>query len=170
MGRFRLDLKALLFATTFSLVAISVLWLASRVATKYFANRLAESIAKRIPPEDFRKLKPESEFLVEVSDTRATCRRANGVVESVEWNDLRKVAILTTDAGPFAPDMFWVLEGPNGGCVIPWGATGERRLIDRLQALPGFRNDAIVNAAGLTVNNLIPCWEREPANGTSVNS
>lgn len=165
-----MDLKALLFATTFSLAAVLLLSLASRVATKYFAGRLAESIANRSRPEDFRKLKPESDFVVEVSEARATCRRANGVVESVEWNDLRKVAIFTTDAGPFVPDMFWVLEGSKGGCVIPWGATGERRLIDRLQALPGFRNDAIVNAAGLTVNNLIQCWEREAANGTSVNS
>jgi hypothetical protein len=78
----------------------------------------------------------------------------------VEGNDLKKVAILTTDAGPFAPDIFWVLIDSKGGCVVPWGATGESQLLDRLQALNGFRSDVIVNATSLTSNHLLTCWER----------
>ncbi len=41
------------------------------------------------------------------------------------------------------------------------GATGEKELLSRLQQLPNFRYDVIVNAAGLTSNDLLICWERQ---------
>ena len=67
---------------------------------------------------------------------------------------------LTTDEGPFLPDMFWVLSDSQGGCMVPSGATGEQELRDRLFALPGFRSEVFIHAVSLTSNNLLVCWER----------
>lgn len=157
-----MDAKAVLFAVVFALCAVPFLFLFTKWLEKVGARRMVARIIAETDPSRIRRpaLKPQCDFSVEVSQTGATARRPDGKIESVEWDDLQKVAILTTDAGPFAPDIFWVLIGSKGGCVVPWGAAGEKQLLDRLQALSGFRNDVIVNATSLTSNNLLTCWER----------
>jgi hypothetical protein len=153
---------ALLFAIVFALAAGAVIWMFEGWLTKIWARRLvAHIVAQTHPSRPGRTaLRPEGDFVVEVSEAGATARRPDGKVESVEWNALQKVAVLTTDDGPFAPDAFWVLIGSQGGCVVPWGATGEKELLNRLQTLSGFRNDVLVNAASLTANQILTCWER----------
>lgn len=158
-----METLALIFAITTG--AIVLIWLWQNWARKRLADRLVADVLPDItkatgPSEQ----KPESDFVVDVSEAGVTCRRPDGKTASVIWSDLRRVEILTTDDGPFAPDMFWVLYGSSDGCVIPWGATGEKALLERLQALPEFRNDVIVNAVGLTTNNQLLCWERTPQN------
>jgi hypothetical protein len=156
-----LDTTELVVVIAVAVMALLIVWLCEKWAAKRLADRLvAEVLAKPITFDNHPKLKPESDYVVEVSDTGATCLRPDGKTESVKWDDLQRVEILTTDEGPFLPDVFWVLYGSTGGCVVPWGATGERELIERLQALAGFHNDAIVNAACLTTNNRLLCWER----------
>jgi hypothetical protein len=67
----------------------------------------------------------------------------------------------TTDEGPFAPDVFWILVGTAAsGCVIPQGATGDAILLERLQKLPGFDNDAFIRAMRSTSNEKFLCWKR----------
>ena len=129
---------------------------------KWAINRLSDRVVKKVLSGETEetKLHPESDFIINLTDDTVNCSRPDGKTESVKWNDLQKVELLTTDDGPFAPDAFWVLHGTTGGCVIPWGATGEKELLPRLQALPGFNNEAILSAASLTTKNLIKCWER----------
>ncbi len=142
-----------------------MIWIWQRWATKRLANRLvAEVLAETTTADGRPKLKPERDYVVAVSETDVICSRPDGTTESVKWNDLQRVEILTTEDGPFTPDVFWVLYGTTDGCVIPWGATGEKELMHRLQALPEFRNDVIVNAASLTTNNQLLCWQRTPQN------
>jgi hypothetical protein len=160
-----LNTDALIFAIATALLALLVIELLSRSVTKRVAERIvAELRAKRITPGVRPEPKPASDFVVEVSDAGVTCSRPDGKIESIQWDDLQSVAILSTDEGPFAPDQFWLLSGATDGCVIPWGVTGDRLLLDRLQRLPGFRNEVIVGAANLTTNNLLLCWERTPGN------
>lgn len=116
--------------------------------------------------EDKRKWKqmmllPESRYVVELSDIGIRCTHPNGSVESVDWADLQMVEILTTSDGPFAPDVFWLLHGSRSGCLIPQGATGELGLFDWLQKLPGFRNEAVIEAMPSTEDRRFLCWERE---------
>ena len=88
----------------------------------------------------------ENDFVVTVSDAEVSCKRPNGVVESVEWDDLKAVVIETTNEGPFVTDVYWLLIGTQSGCLIPQGAIGEDALIKKLQTLPGFDNDALIEA------------------------
>ena len=46
----------------------------------------------------------------------------DGSTESVRWDDLQRVAIQTTDQGPWFEDVWWVLVGAEGGCLVPQGA------------------------------------------------
>lgn len=103
---------------------------------------------------------PEAAFVVSVTDEGVSCARASGLVESVTWAELQEVAIVTTDEGPFALDVLWLLVGDKGGCVVPQGATGEDELLAKLQSLAGFDNDAVIEAMGSTTNRKFVCWEK----------
>ena len=111
-------------------------------------------------PSGSRALEPESGFIVRLSDTGIVCERPDGKVERVDWADLQKVEVVTTSEGPFEPDVFWVLHGTQGGCAVPQGATGDRPLLERLQALPGFNNGAVIEAMSSTSDRRFLCWQR----------
>jgi hypothetical protein len=81
----------------------------------------------------------------------------------VRWDDLVEVAIVTTDEGPIADDLFWVLLSSDHktGCSIPQGIEGEKELLSRLQALPGFDNGEVIKAATSTTNARFVCWKKQ---------
>jgi hypothetical protein len=86
---------------------------------------------------------------------------ANGKEERVAWDDLLEVAILTTRAGPFAEDLFFVLTGHgDAACVVSLGATKGNSLLERLLRLPGFDNGAVSRAMASTGNEKFVCWRR----------
>lgn len=106
-------------------------------------------------------LYPECRFVVRLSESEIVCDRPDGKVERVGWADLQKVEIVTTSSGPMEPDVFWVLHGTDGGCVVPQGATGDRQLLERLQALPGFDNGACIEAMSSASDRRFLCWQRK---------
>lgn len=97
---------------------------------------------------------------VDFDDTSVVRTLADGRQERVRWDELREVVILTTDEGPLVDDVFWVLKGAAGGCVVPSESEGMELLLDRLQQLPGFDNTAVIAAMGCTENQAFPCWRR----------
>jgi hypothetical protein len=99
--------------------------------------------------------------VVSFDDELVRCQRPGGLVETVKWSDLRAVLIQTTDAGPLADDVFWILAGEESGCVVPSEAAGMERLLERLQQLPGFDNQALIEAMGSTDNRRFLCWQRQ---------
>jgi hypothetical protein len=105
---------------------------------------------------------PESSFIVRLSESEVVCQRPDGKVERVAWAELQKVEVLTTGHGPFVPDVFWLLHGTEGGCAIPQGATGERQLLERLWALPGFDYGAFITAMSSVSDKRFLCWQRTP--------
>ena len=84
----------------------------------------------------------------------------DGNIETLLWVDLVEVGILTTDEGPVVDDVFWMLMGKDGGgCCVPSEANGMEELLDRLQELPNFDNEAVIQAMGSTSNNNFVCWK-----------
>jgi hypothetical protein len=70
---------------------------------------------------------------------------------------------VTTDHGPFVDDVFWLLIGEDGkGCAVPSEAEGMKALLERLQRLPGFDNEAVIAAMGSTSNARFRVWKRVP--------
>jgi hypothetical protein len=100
---------------------------------------------------------------VAVDDRGVAYRRPDGTVESVAWAELRGVEIVTTDAGPWSEDVFWVLYGQDGGCAVPQGAKGVDVLLERLQRLPGFDYEASIRAMKCTEDARFPCWHAADA-------
>ena len=89
-------------------------------------------------------------------------RRLEGaaVVEAVTWDALRAVEIRTTAAGPRDEDLFWLLHGPDeSGVVVPSGLMPDG-LLERLQELPGFDNEAVIASMASVSEAVFPCWSR----------
>ena len=93
---------------------------------------------------------------------------ADGSEETLRWQDLGSVAIVTNDRGPFEVDLHWVLTSRDGrqNLALPLGAPGEKELLAELQRrLPGFDNDAVIRAMGSTDNATFDVWSWTPARG-----
>ena len=92
---------------------------------------------------------------------RVLFERADGATEAVRWEELREVWVLTTDQGPIADDVIWVLVGTEGGCAIPSETAGMSELLSRLQRLPAFDNEAVIRSMASTDNAKFVCWRRD---------
>ncbi len=114
---------------------------------------------------DPKRLMPESEFVIEFDDRSVKLSHPKKSTEEVLWSDLHEVEIVTTDDGPWACDWYWVLHGASSGIAVPQGATGEVGLLERLQRLPGFDNEAVIRAGPHTDNHRVTCWKRHAPNG-----
>lgn len=85
----------------------------------------------------------------------------DGTVEEVRFAELVAAEVRTTSEGPFAEDVFFVLHGPEGtGCVVPQSAPICDALLARLQALPGFDNQAVIDAMTCTEDQVFRLWTR----------
>ena len=152
-----LIIAALAGAAVWGLIEAWMRWRASRMSSRVLDRALHP---ERYASEPRAPLEPESRFVVRLSDSEVVCERPDGKVERVGWADLQKVEVVTTGDGPFAPDVFWVLHGTDGGCAIPQGATGDSQLLERLQALPGFDNKAAIEAMSSASDRRFLCWQR----------
>lgn len=86
---------------------------------------------------------------------------ADGTEESVTWSDLAEVAIRTTPEGPWKEDVFFLLvRTGGGGCAVPAGDPSADDLMTRLQSMPGFDNDAFVEAMTTIEDGLFVVWQK----------
>jgi hypothetical protein len=94
-------------------------------------------------------------------DKQITVDDGEGSSVTVPWSDIGNVSVLTTDAGPSEPDLFWIMTDRDGrqSLVVPMGAEGEPQLLKSMQArLAGFDNMAVVEAMSSTSNAVFQIW------------
>ena len=109
---------------------------------------------------DSQRRMPESEFVVQYDDRSVTLSHPRRGTQAVLWSDLQEVEIVTTDDSPWACDWYWLLHGATSGIAVPQGATGEATLLERLQRLPAFDNEAVIQASARSDNHRVICWKR----------
>jgi hypothetical protein len=94
-------------------------------------------------------------------DKLITVYDGEGGVVMLDWADISNVSVVTTDAGPFGIDLFWVLEDRGGRrtTTIPMGARGEHDLLQAMQVrFSGFDNMAVVEAMSSTGHGEFQIW------------
>ncbi|HEX5725013.1 MAG TPA: hypothetical protein VFX98_06080 [Longimicrobiaceae bacterium] len=97
---------------------------------------------------------PEESVVITVEGDRFTIAYPNGRTESGALSSVTDVAIETNDTGPFGSDVIWHLNVDGRLVSYAQGATGEGALLEALQRLPGFDNEAVIEAMGCTDNAL----------------
>ena len=107
------------------------------------------------------RLRHPREETVDLDDAGVTRHMIDGRTETMRWDDLRCVDVITTGDGPLGDDFFWLLQSEGGGCAVPGTARGADALLARLQTLPGFDNDAVIRASTSTADATFACWRQE---------
>jgi hypothetical protein len=102
----------------------------------------------------------ETTYHVELTAAEIIVHRPPGRTESVRWDELSAVWIETNDLGPFVDDVFWILVGDQGGCVVPLGVPGEVDLLKTLQQLDDFDNEMVIKAMRSHENQRFLVWQR----------
>lgn len=81
--------------------------------------------------------------------------------ESIQWNSLVGVAVETTDQGPFVEDVYWHIASKEKVITYPSEATGVGDLLKRLQELPTFNNERLIEAMSCAENQTFILWDHE---------
>lgn len=99
---------------------------------------------------------------VEFDDDGIIRHHPDGSTESIRWNEIDTITIITTNQGPREEDAYWVFENTDNtqGCMVSNGAKGFPDLLDRMQSLPGFRDEMVIEAMGTTSNKRFVAWQR----------
>jgi hypothetical protein len=81
--------------------------------------------------------------------------------DEVRWADVTRACIITSSAGPWGEDVYFVLECAEGkGCVVPHEAVVRTKLLEEMQArLAGVDDRKVIEAMGSTSQNTFVIWE-----------
>jgi len=85
----------------------------------------------------------------------------DGTQKTVLWSDLKEVSVVALDEGPLGGDVFFMLVDKSNGCLVPSKAEGAGELLERLQKLPHFKNEAIIRAMRSASHAKFLCWLSE---------
>ena len=108
-------------------------------------------------------LTPRRQENVQVDDTGVIVLTEKGQDE-VRWGECTRVRIITTSAGPWSEDVFFVLDGSDGtGCIVPHDAATRTKLLQEMQVrLRRIDDRKIVEAMGTTSTATFTIWEKPP--------
>ena len=98
-------------------------------------------------------------FHLVITDDEIACEHSIRKRESILWKDVNRIWYVTTDAGPRAPDEWFLLESESGGCSFPSEATNLNLFWNEVERrFPGFDFKPVIE--GGTENAKHLCWER----------
>jgi hypothetical protein len=105
-------------------------------------------------------LSPRRRETVQIDDTGVLVVTPKGS-DQVCWRDVTRIRILTSSGGPWAEDVYFVLDGTDGsGCIVPHDAATRTRLLEEIQArFPNVDDEKVIAAMGCTAKNGFVIWE-----------
>lgn len=80
---------------------------------------------------------------------------------TMRWDAITDVSIVTTDGGPFFPDVFWRFRDGSGEIVFPQMALGETEVVDRVMKMEGFDFERSNAAMTSTQNAEFLVWKKK---------
>src|SRR5688572_17793359 len=126
----------------------------------FFRRLFGRHLTPRGMPGERRPVYRECRFVVSVTDDDVTVTNPQRRSTRLAWEEIEAVSILTNSHGPHAADVFFILTARGIHLSVPQGATGDDKLIERLQQLPGFDNQALIDAMCCTDDRVSTCWSR----------
>ncbi len=103
---------------------------------------------------------PEEYYDIIIEDEFIRVEHPKREVEQLNWNDVCEIVIITTDEGPFHPDVWLVLIGDDQGCSIPLGAPNFDGVYDIVSKYEGFNYERWIEAMGCAENARFVIWKR----------
>lgn len=99
---------------------------------------------------------------LEVDGVEVRLLEDDDVLQRLRWADLQQVDVVTTAAGPWNEDMFWVLSpAVDGGRVVIPNGVANAEVIPQLLQLPTFDKHRLVDALGSVSGAAFVVWQRD---------
>jgi hypothetical protein len=77
----------------------------------------------------------------------------------VRWANVTRVRIVTTSAGTWDEDVFFVVESTEDkGCIVPHEAAARTKLLEEMR-LADVDDREVIEAMGSTSKNIFVIWE-----------
>ena len=102
----------------------------------------------------------ESDFRAIITDDFISVEHPDLGKEELRWADIIAIDIITTDKGPFEPDVWLVMRSETLSCRIPQGAPNYDRVYDTVSAWPNFNFDNVIQAMMSTENATFELWRK----------
>lgn len=106
---------------------------------------------------------PEEYYVITITDESVKVKHPKRKTEQINWKDIEEIAVVTTDEGPFLPDVWLVLMGKDSGCTLPQGAPKYDEVFDIISKYEGFKFDEYIKSASSTGNARFDVWKRQKA-------
>jgi hypothetical protein len=136
----------------------------ARLEATAMLNWLSKLFRRRDEAQPLPQRRSTSLVRVDYDDRAITVDDGTGGLATIAWGDIGSVTVLTTDAGPFETDLFWIVSDRDGrqSITIPMDAGGEHALLIAMQArLAGFDDMAVVEAMSSTGGGVFRIWPPE---------
>ncbi|WDP92338.1 MAG: hypothetical protein HUN04_22490 [Desulfobacter sp.] len=102
---------------------------------------------------------PGGPYTVIISEDGLACEHPKRKRESIRWNQITEIRLVTTDEGPLQPDEWYLFLGGEIGCSIPSEAKGFDQLWDVFKTrFPDINYEEIIKAS--TDNAEITLWKK----------
>jgi len=100
------------------------------------------------------------EYHLVITDDEVACEHRKRERESIRWNDVNRIWLVTTSQGPRLPDQWILFEGARAGCSFPTEAEGMDAMWDEFEnRFPGFDYGPLIKGGTTDARHL--CWERQ---------
>jgi hypothetical protein len=110
---------------------------------------------------------PGGPYTVTVTDNGIICEHPKRPKESIRWDDVIEIRLLTTSEGPHQPDMWFLFLGAEVGCSVPSETKGFEQVWEVFkQRFPGVDYGAILDAK--TSDNQKTLWKKESNQASEV--
>lgn len=115
-------------------------------------DRLFKKKEERKQPEDY--------YDISITDEYVKVEHPKRNIEEIKWNEIEEISIVTTDEGPFLPDVWLMLIGNGKGCSMPQGAPKYEEVYDIVSKYEGFNFEEAIKAATSTDNAKFQLWKK----------
>jgi hypothetical protein len=107
-----------------------------------------------------KRTNPEDSFNVTITDESVTVEHPQRAKEQIKWTEIESIKIITTDEGPFLPDVWIALLGRESGCMIPQGAKGYDEIYNMISKYEHFNFENVIAAMSSTDNQEFLVWSK----------
>lgn len=76
------------------------------------------------------------------------------------WDSLLEIGIQTTDAGPYAEDVFWLFRTTEGTLEVPGAWITDAEMKAMQNHLPDLSWEKVITAMGSTANRMYCLWQK----------
>jgi len=118
---------------------------------------LFDFLKKKLPESGKQ---PEDYYNVTITDKFVLVEHPKWGSSQIDWKEIVEIKIITTDEGPFLPDVWIVLIGNGSKCQIPQGAKEYDVIYDLISKYEGFNFENVIAAASCTENKEFLVWTR----------